>query len=489
MAPLDGSGQELFLANLEDMASRKEPAAAATLAAAAASRAVAPQRRAVSWADALDAIAKEIEQRQGRRRAEVLLRAVGARMSRDMLKTLPGASNELEPSINRALSTLDWGWVAIPEGRDTIVFEHRVPWPFEKRFAQLCYVLEGFYTDILNRASGDPAMQMRLAGRRAGALVFQWIAPDLSVGLAHGRDTTIVVGGRPAAIVATPQPKHSPAEMFAALDDLKQGKPAEPASSRQMQAAAQPARDIAVEPRPAAPQPNSFFAEPGVEAPRPDWLLMTLVGVSVFVMLFALGLLTSGGDLAGRLLQSLSGVVDSGDRGPEPALQKRARNGDAAAQVQIAMRLVSGQDGEPNYAEAARWLKLAAVNGSVEAQYDLGVLAERGLGVKQDRVEAAILYAKAAGAGFQQAQTSLGRLYASGLGVPNDPVSAYAWFRVAERLGDRDAASQRAQLVTGLAPGQLQAGQILADSLYEQIGSISPPPARSALDRVIASAR
>src|SRR5665213_3419602 len=173
-------------------------------------RGLVPERRAVNWVNALAAIAREIEQRQGAGRAELLLRTIGGRMSRDLLTPLPAVRDEFEPAINRALSILDWGWVAVLDRQDTIVFEHRAPWPFEKRADQLPYVLEGFYTEILRRLADNEAMHVRLTGKRGGALVLKWLPTDEPVAArpAPAHAPSIIV---PAAPVAAPERIQEPA--------------------------------------------------------------------------------------------------------------------------------------------------------------------------------------------------------------------------------------------------------------------------------------
>ena len=47
-----------------------------------------------------------------------------------------------------------------------------------------------------------------------------------------------------------------------------------------------------------------------------------------------------------------------------------------------------GRSVPQDYAEAAKWFRLAAAQGDAEAQHNLGVLYRRGQGVPQDYVEA-----------------------------------------------------------------------------------------------------
>ena len=495
-----------------------------------------PERRAVKWAEALAAIAVEIEQKQGRRRAEILLRAVGGRMAKDMLGSFDRPFAELEAAINRTLSILDWGWTAIVELKGALTFEHRAPLPFQKRPDQLPLVLEGFYSEILHRLRLDAAMQVRFVGTRGGALMFQFVPPDwVAAGETRTmRDPSIILPslkpgermhGTGTDLVPQAAPtRHSQAEVFAALEGLKTAGPTAPEAKRLTipgPLTAQPAPALALALAPQAHEPIRLqspeslgFEEPGVmptagyeeKAPRPQVSVLT-VGALVFIILFVLGVLTSG-DMAGGIIDELtsSHVSDSDATGSIEALQSRARNGDTDAQIQLALRLADGRRGGADYAGAARWLRMAAASGVAEAQYDLGVLTERGLGVKKDDVEAAIQYLGAAAQGFapaqyriglayaegrgvsqsypdavnwferaarqgvHQAQLNLGALYLRGTGVPQDNVAAYAWFRLAEENGDRDAAEQRATLMARMPADQLDAARRRGDGLIAEIG-------------------
>ena len=75
----------------------------------------------------------------------------------------------------------------------------------------------------------------------------------------------------------------------------------------------------------------------------------------------------------------------------------QAQTGDVEAQTYVGMLYERGVDGEPDFAEAAKWYRRAAKKKHAEAQYNLGTLYERGLGVEQDMVEAFNWYRKAQG--------------------------------------------------------------------------------------------
>ena len=82
------------------------------------------------------------------------------------------------------------------------------------------------------------------------------------------------------------------------------------------------------------------------------------------------------------------------------ALQKRAEQGDAAAQT--ALGVEEAEQG--NYGNAFKWLARAAAANHAEAQYYLAVMYERGLGMDKNVDEAHRWYQRAADNGFAKAQ-------------------------------------------------------------------------------------
>lgn len=84
-----------------------------------------------------------------------------------------------------------------------------------------------------------------------------------------------------------------------------------------------------------------------------------------------------------------------------------------------------------DYAEAAKWFRLAASQGDAQGQIYLASMFELGNGVKQDYSEAAKWYRLAAEQGDGDGQQSIGISYYTGQGVPQDYVQAYKWFTLA----------------------------------------------------------
>jgi localization factor PodJL len=84
--------------------------------------------------------------------------------------------------------------------------------------------------------------------------------------------------------------------------------------------------------------------------------------------------------------------------------------------------------GAPDYTTAAHWFLKAAERGLVDSEYNLGVLTVRGLGVKRDLA------------------------------------AAYKWFALAAEQGDADAAAKRDAVAAKLAPADLAAAKLAAQS-------------------------
>ena len=190
--------------------------------------------------------------------------------------------------------------------------------------------------------------------------------------------------------------------------------------------------------------------------------------------------------------------------------QQGAREGDANAQLHLAILYAKGEGVAQDYATAANWFRAAANQGVARAQYDLGVLFERGRGmpvdlteaanwylkaaqgnyplaqyniavcytkgqgIRQDLAEAAVWYRRAALQGVVQAMTNLGQMYEKGEGVPVSPVDAYTWYSAAGRRNNEAAAHRASELFASLP----HLDQIRAEALASDVaGSIHDPEA------------
>jgi TPR repeat protein len=117
------------------------------------------------------------------------------------------------------------------------------------------------------------------------------------------------------------------------------------------------------------------------------------------------------------------------------ALRAKAEAGDAEAACQLARSFVKGEEGQPNYAEAARLFQTAVAKGNVDAMVGLAELYSVGQGVTNNPAEALRLYLAAAGKGNVKAIYSLAGLYEEGRGVKKDQAQAAKWHQLAAERG------------------------------------------------------
>jgi Sel1 repeat len=85
----------------------------------------------------------------------------------------------------------------------------------------------------------------------------------------------------------------------------------------------------------------------------------------------------------------------------------------------------------PDYADADRWLRLAATQGDADAQFWLGTGYERGWFGGTDYREALKWLRKAATQGLPNAEYCLGLMHEEGKGVPESDSLAARWYRKA----------------------------------------------------------
>ncbi|MEW6119315.1 MAG: tetratricopeptide repeat protein [Pseudomonadota bacterium] len=152
-------------------------------------------------------------------------------------------------------------------------------------------------------------------------------------------------------------------------------------------------------------------------------------------------------------------TVRPADTGFTQVPHERAAQGDADAQLALAMRYAEGDGVIKNENEAARWFERAAQQGNLEAQYRYGLALLQGRGVVQDYKAAFEWIHKTAQRGYAPAQYSLGELYRFGTGTAVDKPRAYLWFNLAAAQGVEAAAKARDSLVMQLKPEQVTAMQ------------------------------
>jgi hypothetical protein len=229
------------------------------------------ERQAAKWASALSAIASEIRERDGTLRVETALRALGGQLAHERGAAI-GTSAANAATLNPALETLDWGWVAPVERDGDVFLEHRAPPPFAEQENLLVFLLEGFYQTALEGPGIDPAPHFRFTGSVNGALIFS--RPRAN-------------GSNPAG-VPTETIKHpnSATDVFANLAALRRDTGAAPVAKRL------PLGSQDRDPENVSPTaPSAGHDETRIQ---PTTLPFYLVAAAIFALLIALGLWTSG---------------------------------------------------------------------------------------------------------------------------------------------------------------------------------------------------
>ena len=159
---------------------------------------------------------------------------------------------------------------------------------------------------------------------------------------------------------------------------------------------------------------------------------------------------------------SLAACFDSSDAIPPAltALHQRAVAGNAAAQLELGMRYVTGKGIPPDEQAALRWIGQSAAQGNAAAQFELGSYYT--LEPHRDYGRAADLLRQSALQGYVPAQTSLAMLHLAGAGVAKDKVEAYAWLGLAAEQGERDALDWQPGLQAELSDAELDRAQAQA---------------------------
>ncbi len=147
------------------------------------------------------------------------------------------------------------------------------------------------------------------------------------------------------------------------------------------------------------------------------------------------------------------------------------RPGRSEAQTNLGLLYDHGQGVPQDYAQAARWYRMAADQGNADAPFiSWRCSTDNGQGVPQDYAQAAQWYRKAADQGNAVAQNNLGVLYAHGQGVPQDDAQAARWYRKAADQGNARAQVNLAfayDTGTGIEQNETKARELLHEAVEE----------------------
>lgn len=112
-------------------------------------------------------------------------------------------------------------------------------------------------------------------------------------------------------------------------------------------------------------------------------------------------------------------------------LQNWAERGDADAQFELGLRMLTGEGVKKNEKEGVQWMEKAANQKHLKAQFIMGSLYEDGAGVAKSEEKAFEWYKKSAENGFAAAQQAVSMAYDLGKGVKKDPEKATEWLQKA----------------------------------------------------------
>ena len=118
----------------------------------------------------------------------------------------------------------------------------------------------------------------------------------------------------------------------------------------------------------------------------------------------------------------------------------------------------------PDYAEAAKWYRVAAERGDPASQDGLALLYRDGQGVAQDYAEALKWLRRAAAKDSYVAQYHLGQMYRAGFGVPQDNVHAFMWLSLSAGNDAGEILEARDDLARSMTAQQMAEAQKLAQA-------------------------
>jgi dipeptidyl aminopeptidase/acylaminoacyl peptidase len=156
--------------------------------------------------------------------------------------------------------------------------------------------------------------------------------------------------------------------------------------------------------------------------------------------------------------------------GEVAARRRSADQGHAAAQTQMGISYLKGENAIQDYAVAREWFGKAATNGDATAMFYLGGMSRDGLGVARNLDDAARLFQRASDLGSNEATADLASAYREGQGVVQDFGRALALYRKAATAGDPGAMYFLARMY---AQGQGVSADKAIAFIYMRIASTS----------------
>jgi TPR repeat protein len=131
-------------------------------------------------------------------------------------------------------------------------------------------------------------------------------------------------------------------------------------------------------------------------------------------------------------------------------LEKKAANGDQAAQLELGIRHTTGNGVRTNLLKGYKWLRPLADQNTTAQRYVAEMLLDGG-GTKKDPAEGLRRLTSAAESGDADAQSLMAKIHYQGNGVPKNQALAVQWLK---RAADRGNADAQSMLGTLLANGE-----------------------------------
>ncbi len=135
---------------------------------------------------------------------------------------------------------------------------------------------------------------------------------------------------------------------------------------------------------------------------------MSKTPIRLFLPVCLAFLVVACGDEKDILFQAGVNAYNRGDY--ETALKKflpLAKQGLAAAQLNLGLMYANGQGGPQDYGEGMQWIRRAADQGDAAAQSNLGVMYDEGQGVPKDSIQAYMWVTLSVEQGFEPAKELL----------------------------------------------------------------------------------
>jgi len=168
---------------------------------------------------------------------------------------------------------------------------------------------------------------------------------------------------------------------------------------------------------------------------------------------------------------ALSSTPDRGTSAPE----------DAESQFDLGRQFSDGENGDPDFGQAAVWYLKAAEQGHGLAQFSLGMIYGQGHGVRRDEIAAAMWLRKAAERGHAGAQYHLGvrQHHASKRMLPTEAserrIDAFKWLQLAVAQGYHGSESAREFVALNMTREEVGEGARRATTFSEAQPLVAAP--------------